>query len=169
MSHKGPSAWSLLTPPTPSLALGTGVITQIKEILRPDTNEKAVLVAQLGAPQLWVLYGGTQSGTLTAVAETWPLPDLKQLPVAVRDTIKVFHEMWVEGEDIPNWQYQISVDYGATYSDPRPLQMRNRIGINGRQIQVKFSHAAATTNVPMLSLVKITQSIRRQASGQSNY
>jgi hypothetical protein len=165
MAHKGPSSWSVLSPPVPN-AIG---VVQMKEILRPDTNEVATLLSDQTSNQVWVLFGGTQaSNPLIANATTWYLPDLKSLPEAERDTVKVFHEMWVEGEDISNWTYSYSVDY-QSFVGPFQLRVRNKLGCIGRQIAIQFIHAVDSETTPMLSFVKITQSIRRQASGENGY
>lgn len=179
MAHQGPSPWSELVPPLPPQIEGQGptAVTTMREIIDPATGDILVLAAGLG-PQInlvqgvWALFNGSQDGTLTAIAETWPLPDLTQLPVPFRDTIKIFHELWVEGEDIQNWTYQWSTDLGETYSAPMPMRVRNKIGVNGRQISFKFTHAvpaASPTLDPMISYMKITYSERRQASGQNGY
>lgn len=165
MAHRGPSSWSLLHP---YITNGAG-IAQMREVLRPDTNSNAVLISDVTSHQVQVVFGGTQANNpLIAQATTWYLPDLRQIPAPERDTIKVFHEMWVEGEDIANWTYEYSVDYN-TFVGPFPLRVRNRIGTNGRQISFRFTHAVNSNVVPMLSLVKITQSVRRQASGQNGF
>lgn len=178
MAHTGPSAWSELIPPLPfqpGAQFGQSV-NSMKEIIDPISGVLLFIAAgtgQINLPQTaYALFNGTQDGTLTAVAETWPLPDIQQLPVQFRDTIKIFHELWVEGEDIANWTYQWSTDLGVTYSAPMQLRVRNKIGVNGRQISFIFTHAvpaASPTLDPMLSYMKITYSERRQASGQNGY
>lgn len=165
MAHKGPSSWSLLRPYVQN---GIGA-AQMREILRPDTNQSAVLISDLISHQVQVMFGGLQQNNpLIAQATSWYLPDLQKMPPAERDTVKIFHEMWVEGEDIPNWTYTASVDY-QTFIPTRQLRVRNKLGLIGRQIAVQFTHAINSNTTPMLSFVKITQSIRRQASGENGF
>lgn len=178
MAHQGPSPWSELNPAIPVQAPGAAAqtVNSMGEIIDPTTGQLLLLAVgtgQINFPQTgYALFNGTQDGTLTAIAETWPLPDLQQLPPPMRDAIKIFHELWVEGEDIENWTYQWSTDLGETYSAPMGLRVRNKIGVNGRQISFKFTHsvpASSPTLDPLLSYMKITYSPRRQASGQNGY
>lgn len=173
MAHQGPSPWSELVPPTPA---GIGItVNAMKEIIDPQSGNLVYVVAPQGN-RAYSLFTGSQDGSLVAAAETWPLPDLSQLPAPMRDTIKIFHELWVEGKDILNWTYQWSTDLGITYSDPMPLRVRNKIGVNGRQISFLFTHRVPAadqtvdpTEDPMISYMKITYSERRQASGQNGF
>lgn len=179
MAHTGMSAWSELVPALPQQSGSSFVqtVNSMKEIIDPPSGELLYVAAGQGQNSLpqtgFALFNGTQDGTLTAIAETWPLPDLQQLPAPMRDAIKIFHELWVEGEDISNWTYQWSTDLGVTYSAPVQLRVRNKIGVNGRQISFIFTHAVASADPvnldPMLSYIKITYSARRQASGQNGY
>lgn len=177
MAHHGPSGWSELAPIIPNTSLGIQSVNQMREILLPNTNKTALMATGLQQPIgtanfPYLLFEGNQSSnTLVAVAETWPLPDLTQLPAPLRDTIKIFREMWVEGEDIGNWSFTVSADYGATFTPPVPLQLRNKLGINARQLIIRFQHSVPTpSNIdPLISYVKLTYSERRQASGKNGF
>ncbi len=167
LTHKGPSIWSKI-PPT-----GLLTITQ-KEVqfLDPVSGAESLgVLASKNDGNVYLLFGGTQDGTITATAVTWPLPDLTQLPFELRDTIKIFREIWVEGEDIPNWQISWSTDGKAltdgskVWSPARALQNCTQIGARGRQIEFKFTHAAATTNTPLLSYMKVDYDIDQKAAG----
>jgi len=173
MDHQGPSSWSTMVPSFKSQdPTRLQTVNYMREVLLPTTNKVAVMVAGSGEPGtnfMELLFEGTQDGSLIAAAETWPLPDLTQLPPDMRDVVKIFHELWVEGEDITNWTYQFSTDLGITYSTPIPLQVRNKIGVNGRQISFLFRHSVPAAVDPQISYMKITYSARRQASGRNGY
>ena len=180
LTHKGPSPWSTFSGFPKVSAVPQGIQT-VKEVqfVDPVTGEESLgVLASFQNGKIYQLFGGTQDGSIVATAVTWPLPDLSQLPFELRDTIKIFREIWVEGEDVSNWQISWSTDGlpyylpgtftvnpNKVFSPPRPLQNRTQIGARGRQIVIKFTHAAATTNTPLLSYMKINYDIDQQAAG----
>jgi hypothetical protein len=178
--HKGPTPWSTFSGfPINEESFNKLPFTTVKEVQFFNTTESVELLGVLASCKngnVYQMWGGTQDGTLTATAVTWPLPDLSQLPFELRDTMKVFRELWVEGEDIPNFYFSWSTDGLPAYvngvfnvskqwSPLRQLQNRNQMGADGRQIEIMFVHTAATTNTPLLSYMKINYDIKAQAAG----
>jgi hypothetical protein len=179
LTHKGPSIWSNLVS-LPALAI------TIREVqLLSPTNGQLINGVLMSASDgnIYLMFGGTEDGvSVTAQAVTWALPDLTQLPVEDRDTVKTFHELWIEGEQLQSFKVEWSVDGGNTwksnvaqpYAQPIPggTGARVRIGDSGRQIQFRFTSGGAGTPVPtatpLLSYFKGYYDISAQASG-GNY
>ncbi len=173
LTHRGPTPWSTYSKFPVVGGVPSGVIT-IKEVqfVDPITGKELLgVLASFADGKVYQLFGGTQDGSVLATAITWPLPDLTQLPIEDRDTMKVFRELWVEGVDLGNWILYWSTD-GKLASDPTkvyspgvPLQNRNQIGVNGRQIVLKFTHEAPSDFTPLLSYMKLNYDIVGKAAG----
>jgi len=129
---------------------------------------------------IWILFNGTENGSLAAMAQTWPLPDLTQRPTELRNTIMVFRDVWIEGEQLPLFKISWSVDYGNTWSTPTPIQLTPqpqagpnagalvKIGATGRQIQFRFTAGGTLTSVTptlLLSYLKVNPDIEGEAQG----
>jgi hypothetical protein len=167
LTHRGATPWSTYSKFPLVNGVPQGIVT-IKEVQFKDPvtgNEALGVLASFLDGKVYQLFGGTQDGSVFATAITWPLPDLSQLPFELRDTMKVFRELWVEGEDLPGFEFSWSTDYGATFSPPRPLQNRNQMGASGRQIVIKFTHVVPSEVTPLLSYMKINYDIEGQAAG----
>jgi hypothetical protein len=113
------------------------------------------MVALCEDSNVYVLFQGTQDGTVIATAVTQPLPTPKDLPVELWDTDKTFNSMYVEGADITNFMVSFSLDGGLTFNTPRSLTKLFRIGQRGKSLTIKFTHAVASVTTPMLSYVKL--------------
>jgi hypothetical protein len=178
--HKGPTPWSTYSKFPVVNGVVQGIVT-IKEVQFVDPvtgNEALGVLGSFLDGKVYQLFGGAQDGSVEATAITWPLPDLSQLPFEMRDTMKLFRELWVEGKDLPNFEFAWSTD-GRPYflpnttivnpakvwSPARPLQNRNQIGANGRQIEIMFTHVAPSDVTPLLSYMKINYDIEGQAAG----
>jgi hypothetical protein len=122
-------------------------------------NGQTALIAFTADQKAWVMFGGTQNGTITATAVTQPLPVPSDLSPELWDTDKTFNEMYVEGDDLSNFEVSFSLDEGVTWDTPRPLTKRLRIGKRGKNLTIKFTHSAATSNVPLLSFLKILYNV----------
>lgn len=174
LTHKGPSIWSVLN------GLPAGAIT-IREVqlYHPTSGQLISGVLMSGSDKkMYLLFGGTENGTLQAIGTTWPLPDLSQLPPELRDTIKTFREIWIEGEQLNTIKVEWSVDEGNTwlsnagqpYAQPivGGIGARVQIGTNGRQIQFRFTTGGdgkVPTATPKVSYFKVYYDIMSQASG----
>jgi hypothetical protein len=188
LQHRGPTPWSTFSGFPRVNGAPSSVIT-VKEVqfVDPVTGKEVLgTLASFANGKVYQMFGGTQDGSIEATAITWPLPDLTQLPFELRDTMKVFRELWVEGKDVGGFEFSWSTDGlplylpdnvtlnpAKVFSPPRPLQNRNQIGANGRQIEIMFTHVAPSEVTPLLSYMKIDYDIEYKAAGSqgagSNY
>jgi hypothetical protein len=67
--------------------------------------------------------------------------------------------MYVEGDDLGNFEVSFSLDEGVTWDTPRQLTKRLRIGKRGKNLTIKFTHSVATSNTPLLSFLKILYNV----------
>lgn len=119
------------------------------------------LAQDFGVYRLW---GGTQDGTVTATAVTQPLPTPANIPPELWDSDKVFQDLILEGNDLPNYVVTASADGGATfpYGPWSVAPGQNLItlgGIEARRLTLKFVHSSAPSVpgiTPMLSFLKLT-------------
>lgn len=131
--------------------LPANVIT-IREVKFPDGTIGTLMSCTDN--KVYKLFSGTQDGTLTATAITQALPLPDQVPKKLWGFRKVFREMWVDGVDLANWKVSYQIDKQA-FSVPVPLTNRNPIGVEGQTIAIRFTHAAPTAVVPLLTYVNI--------------
>lgn len=116
----------------------------------------AYIMALLNNATSQILFAGTQDGTLTATAVTQPLPTLEDIAPELWDTQKIFRTLYVEGSDIDNFQVSFSVDGGTTFPwGPYPLTQRYKMGIPGKQLTIKLTHSAATSNTPIITSLRL--------------
>lgn len=166
LTHRGASPWttySFLPPGVTSATLLQG------DLIDPTTGNIVTLMAGDNG-KVYQMWGGTQDGEVTATAVTWPLPDLTQLPADLRDTVKVFEELWIEGEDVGDWVVKVSKDFGATYQTVQNAGgNRYRLGINATQLVIKFTHSVSSSVTPLLSWMKLSWSVVREASGVGHF
>jgi hypothetical protein len=135
----------------------------IRQIYNPlsVSQEDSFILLGLGTDgSAYELFGGTQDGTVTATAVTQPLPTLEDAPGELWDTQKTFRALYVEGVDINNFTVSFSVDGGATYPwGPYPLTQDYEMGISGKQVTIKFVHAAVTALIPQLTYIRLDYDI----------
>jgi hypothetical protein len=174
LTHKGRSIWSTLD------GFATKFIT-IKEIQLYSPTNGDLINAILASGKdgfNYVLFGGEQDQTIVARATTWALPDLAQLPPDERDSLKTFREIWIEGEQLDQFEISWSMDYGTTFTLPVQLRLttvptndsaRVQIGQEGRQIMIKLSTIRrlpqAPSPDPLISYFKIYYEVTAQAQG----
>lgn len=116
----------------------------------------AYVMALLNNATSQILFAGTQDGSITATAVTQPLPTLEDIAEALWDTQKTFRELYVDGDDIDNFQVSFSVDGGSTYPwGPFPLRQRMQIGVPGKQLTIKLTHAVASSTTPLITSLRL--------------
>lgn len=119
-------------------------------------NGAASIIALADDTNSYVLFAGTQDGSVTATAMTQPLPTLNDVTPELWDTQKVFRSLYVEGVDIDNFQVSFSVDGGGSFPwGPYPLTQRFNMAVPGKQLTVKLTHAAATSSTPEISMLRL--------------
>jgi hypothetical protein len=114
----------------------------------------------------YVLFQGTQDGSLTAVAVTQPLPTPTDLPQELQDSKKIFNSIWVEGQDLGNFDVYYATDpqfdaEGIPTSYPwGPKAIINNkvdIGVQAKQIVLRFVHAKASAVgvTPLITYIEL--------------
>lgn len=112
----------------------------------------------------YVLFAGTQDGSIVATAVTQPLPTPIDLPMELRDSRLQFRSMWVEGEDLGNFDVYYATDDqfnadGTVANYPwGPKKIINNkvdLGVAAKQIVLKFVHSVASDVTPIISYVNI--------------
>ncbi len=146
---------------------GNGQIVSLKETQIVATRKYGV-IALGGDKNVYQLFGGTQDGTITATAVSQPLPTAADIEPELWDTEKVFRELIVEGTDLTNFQFSFSADGGVTYPwGPTTIaagQNSILLGIKAiRRLTIKVTHAAVTTNIPAISLLKLNFDVQGKA------
>ena len=139
---------------------GNGQVQNVREAQLVSNRTYGVL-AMTGDKSIWQMFGGTQDGTITATAQTQPLPTAADIQPELWDQLKDFGDLVIEGQDLPNFQVSFIDDAGKVYG-PRSIpagQHLVRVGVRSRQLTVQFVHTAATPNVPMISFAKLTYSL----------
>lgn len=144
---------------------GNAQIVNLKEVQLISDRTYGVL-ALTGDNSVYQLFGGIQDGTVTATAVTQPLPTIKDIDPELWDTLKVFKDLILEGDDLTNFQIQAFDDSGRAYPDAgtffrlAPNQHLIRLGgIKSRRLVLLFQHNAKTTAVPQLSMIKLKYDI----------
>lgn len=183
MRYMGSTAgFSLLTSlPNPP---ATGIIT-LREVQAPVGGTGAWAKAGDGSANMmaltddassYILFAGTQDGTITATAVTQPLPTPADLPLELWDSNKVFRAIWVEGEDLSNFQVYYATDRqlnadGTVASFPwGPFSIINnkvQMGVaTAKRIILKFVHAAASATgvTPLITYINIDYDIMQEAN-----
>lgn len=141
---------------------GNGQVTNFREIQMASSRSYGV-VALTGDKKVYQMFGGTQDGTLTATAVTQPLPTPADLPNPyLWDTEKLFRELIVEGQDLPNFSFTATDSNNNNYGPFTLASGQNLIdlgGIQSRQITITITHSAVTSNVPQISCLKLNYDI----------
>jgi hypothetical protein len=174
------AGFSLLTalPNPPS----TGIIT-LREVQAPSGGTgawpkagdgSANIIALTDDANSYILFAGTQDGTITATAVTQPLPMPGDLAPELWNSAKVFRSIYIEGEDLGNYQVFFATDrqFDATGLPTGypwgPFDIiNNKVdlgGVEAKQIVLKFVHAAASAAgvTPLLTLVVLDYDITQQ-------
>ena len=116
--------------------------------------------------------GGIQSNL--AVAVTQPLPTPFDLPEEYWDTDKIFDYIYVDGQDIQNFQVQFMPIYSTNTPLPNPLLESNyhqlpqsftnnrvKIGLNCKLLAIRFQHSTAPAAgvTPLITQFKLAYRI----------
>lgn len=133
-------------------------IITLKEIQDPASGDY-FLLALTNDAKTYKMFGGTQDGTVMAVAVTQPLPTPSDIPEEYWDTDKSFEYLYVEGQDISNYQISTSLDGGTTFNTPQALTKKFRVGRRGKSLVIKLTHATVTSNTPLISYMKLSYGI----------
>jgi hypothetical protein len=134
----------------------------------------ATMMALTDDAKAYILFAGTQDGTVTATAVTQPLPTPGDLAPELWNSAKIFRSIYVEGEDLGNFQVFYATDHqlnpdGTVSSFPwGPFSIINNkvdVGaVEAKQIVLKFVHAAACAPgvTPLLTYINIDYDITQQ-------
>ena len=173
--------WSRMVEP---LVPGGARLTTIKEIQTAAGGTGAwplagngdyAMIALADDMNSYVFFAGTQDGSLTATCVTQPLPPPADLPVELRNSRKIFHSIWVEGEDLGNWQVFFATDVqfnadGTVNNYPYgPMSIINNkvdMEIQAKQVVIKFVHSVASANgiTPLLTYVNLDYDILAESN-----
>jgi hypothetical protein len=177
------AGFSLLTalPDPPS----TEIIT-LREVQAPAGGSgawakagdgNATMMALTDDAKSWILFNGTQDGSIIATAITQPLPTPADLPPELWNSNKTFRAIWFEGEDLGNFQIFIATDRqlnpdGTFSSFPwGPFSIiNNKVNLGGipaaKRIGIKLVHAAASDAgvTPLITYINIDYDIMAEAN-----
>lgn len=135
------------------LTLNQQEVITVRKVELPD-GTKAVLATCNNNLTYKLFDGGYPQGYIGTII-TQPLPMPNQIPKQLWGTRKVFRQMVVDGQDLQNFYVSYSVDYGP-FSIPSPLNTRNLIGVEGKLLQIQFTHGAAAPFVtPTITYISI--------------
>jgi len=118
----------------------------------------------------YILFAGTQDGSLTATAVTQPLPTPADIPPDLWDTKKTFRGAWIEGSDLANFDVYFATDVqfntdGTVTNFPwGPFKIIGNevdLGVSAKQIVLKFVHAkpAGAGLTPTISYIDLDYDI----------
>lgn len=97
------------------------------------------------------------NGSLVAVAET------QQLPLVDLDIWRVFQDIATKGVDGPNWTAAFSVDGGNTFTTERPLFNKLPIGMDGKELIIRFTHNVNNGVAALISRAKLRYELKMGA------
>lgn len=147
---------------------GGALIITLKEVQVPSGgtgswplagNGDASIIALTNDKNSYVLFAGAQDGTVVATAITQPLPTPSDIPEEYWDTDKHFDYLYSEGVDLSNFRVSFSLDGGMTFNIPQPLTKKFKVGMRGKSLTIKLTHAAATSLTPVISHLKLSYTI----------
>lgn len=97
------------------------------------------------------------NGSLVAVAET------QQLPLVDIDFWKVFQHIYSVGTDLVDWTAAFSMDGGQTFTSERPVFTKLPIGLDGKEIVVRFTHNVNNGIAALISRAKLKYEVKMGA------
>jgi hypothetical protein len=124
----------------------------------------------------WILFAGTQDGSIIATAITQPLPTPADLPPELWNSDKKFRAIWFEGEDLGGFQVFLATDRqlnadGTFSSFPwGPFAIiNNKVDCNigvAKRIGIKLVHAVASALgvTPLITYINIDYDIMAEAN-----
>lgn len=153
-----------------ALPNGQQIIT-IREIQLP--NGQTAIMALCADSKSYLLFNGTQDGTITAIAVTQPLPTPQDLSQELIDTRKNFRSLVFEGVGLDSFDVyaatdvQFNPDGTATTFPWGPNRIINNevdLGFPAKQVVIKIVNARSSPVTPVISYINLNYDIEGEAA-----